>query len=1095
MRLFFVVRGRGENAVCYNEGMKNSNHDVRRTSARRAVIGLITFVGLFLSGSAFAVYSPVNYFRITYAPTIFSKTTVTNGRVFTVTIKSSGTAFENAPNAADAVRFSYRYTGVNKTTGEEVVLNPLQTLTVEPFPQNQGESYEATNVAPLQFPAGSAAGDYTVTETITNIEMKDVGFDWRAAPKPPKPAPPTKPSAPAKPAPPTKPSAPTQPSGPGGGGTEPSQPSEPTKLSEPTQPSEPTRPAEPAAPPGPSREIGMVIYAPAVAAEPESEPAAALRPAATPAPSKISLSSPTISAVTLSSASVTGGAMVTGTVTLSKTWFATAKITLSASPSTAITLPENATIPSGTTATFKIGTKTVITPTNVTITATFGNSKKTAAFTVNPEIAITVSALSVSPASVTGGDPAVGTVTLSGPAPASNKVVQLYASSNDALVFPGNVVVKSGATSATFDIKTKTVTAPVNVTVTATLDSSTKTAPLTINPAPAVCAGVCVRSDQPGPSGMIGQGTGGCKPVETGSYRCWFSTCYYYTPQVCYVPIPIPLILSVSPESVVNNISAVGTVILGYPAPAGGQVVQLSANTSAVTIPTNVTVNAGATSGTFDIKTSAVISTVRATIEATLGNYKGSAMLTINPTTVSAVTVSPASVINGSSAVGTVTLSAPAPLGGKIVLLSAPANSPIGLSSSVVVNAGETSGIFNITTNKVDSPVNVTITAAIPGFSSDNFYKTAQLTVNPTPLPAISLTISPAAVVNGDSSFGKVTLNKDVIGSGSKVVRFSATPSSIATLLKNLSLVNKTSYTFEIRTKTVTTPTNITITATVDDFQTSAILTVTPSPMVSTVTVSPAQLVGGAAAVGTVTLDSSASANGHVVMLSANTSGVSLSGDTITTSWYSWSPPPPQVTVKAGMTSATFKIQTNKVSSSVNVVITATANNLKKTASLAINPAPVACTDSDNGRNYTVKGSVKTATFSGNDNCDGSKLVEYYCLNSPSAYGDMFGVAEYNCPNGCKDGACLPAVVTPKPQTCTDSDGGKNYAVDGYVQSAGFTGYDNCVTGPWNGKTYPLTGELNEYYCSVDNKEAAVTYKCPYGCGTAIYGACLPAPR
>ena len=206
---------------------------------------------LFPTGFSSAIYSPIDYFQITYSPAVFSKTTITNGNAFNATIKSRGVAFINPPSSADAVRFSYRYSGANKSTGEEVVLNPLQTLTVEPFPQKRGESYEATNVVSLRFPAGSQAGDYTIIEEIINIEMKDSGLGWQNAPKPSKPPAPTKPSAPTPPAPPTKPSAPTQPSAPtkpsrpeGGmesGGVKPSKPAEPTRPPEPTKPSEPTR--------------------------------------------------------------------------------------------------------------------------------------------------------------------------------------------------------------------------------------------------------------------------------------------------------------------------------------------------------------------------------------------------------------------------------------------------------------------------------------------------------------------------------------------------------------------------------------------------------------------------------------------------------------------------------------------------------------------------------------------------------------------------------------------------------------------------------------------------------------------------------------
>jgi hypothetical protein len=71
------------------------------------------------------------------------------------------------------------------------------------------------------------------------------------------------------------------------------------------------------------------------------------------------------------------------------------------------------------------------------------------------------------------------------------------------------------------------------------------------------------------------------------------------------------------------------------------------------------------------------------------------------------------------------------------------------------------------------------------------------------------------------------------------------------------------------------------------------------------------------------------------------------------------------------------------------------------------------CTDSDGGINYYVKGDTKGILggpgniVGGEDNCsclstgENCKLLEYYCKNGYVVY------KQYNCPNGCKDGACI----------------------------------------------------------------------------------------
>jgi len=81
----------------------------------------------------------------------------------------------------------------------------------------------------------------------------------------------------------------------------------------------------------------------------------------------------------------------------------------------------------------------------------------------------------------------------------------------------------------------------------------------------------------------------------------------------------------------------------------------------------------------------------------------------------------------------------------------------------------------------------------------------------------------------------------------------------------------------------------------------------------------------------------------------------------------------------------------------------------------------VTCIDSDDGINYSVKGNVTIATlFDGvivdpfsfvsisQDNCnlfDTNILHELYCTGG----SPLGGLVDYACPNGCVDGACIPA--------------------------------------------------------------------------------------
>ena len=90
-----------------------------------------------------------------------------------------------------------------------------------------------------------------------------------------------------------------------------------------------------------------------------------------------------------------------------------------------------------------------------------------------------ITQISIAQASLAGGQSTEGTVTLSGPAPSGVSVT--LSSSHPTVVVPRSVSVAAGATSATFPITTQAVTTMTEVSITATLGSSTQTTVLRVN--------------------------------------------------------------------------------------------------------------------------------------------------------------------------------------------------------------------------------------------------------------------------------------------------------------------------------------------------------------------------------------------------------------------------------------------------------------------------------------------------------------------------------------------------------------------------------------------------------------------------------------
>jgi hypothetical protein len=127
-------------------------------------------------------------------------------------------------------------------------------------------------------------------------------------------------------------------------------------------------------------------------------------------------------------------------------------IGLASSDAAVAAVPASVTVAAGgTSATFTISTTPVAASAAVTISATYDGAARTAVLTVTPP---TLSSVSLNPTSVTGGASSIGTVVLSGPAPAGGVAVALSSSDPALAAVPPSVTVAAGATSATFTIST-----------------------------------------------------------------------------------------------------------------------------------------------------------------------------------------------------------------------------------------------------------------------------------------------------------------------------------------------------------------------------------------------------------------------------------------------------------------------------------------------------------------------------------------------------------------------------------------------------------------------------------------------------------------
>ncbi len=578
-----------------------------------------------------------------------------------------------------------------------------------------------------------------------------------------------------------------------------------------------------------------------------------------------------LSSVSVSPASVLGGDISTGTVTLDFPAPAGGAVIALSSSDPAAQVPATVTVPAGqTSATFSVTSSPVSADTPVTITGGYNGVGRTALLTVAAPI-VDLASVSVSPASVLGGNSSTGTVTLDLPAPAGGALVSLSSSNTAAAPVPATVTVPAGQTSATFSVTTSPVSADTPVTITGGYNGVERTALLTVT-----------------------------------------------------APVAVLTSVGVSPASVPGASSSTGTVTLDIPAPVGGALVSLSSsNTAAAQVPATVTVPAGQTSATFSVTTSPVAADTTVTITASYNSAVRTALLTVTaPVAVlTSVGVSPASVLGGSSSTGTVTLDLPAPAGGATVSLSSSNTAAAQVPVTVTVPAGQTTATFMATTSPVAADATVTITA-----SYASAVRTALMTVTAPVAVLTSVGVSPASVLGGSSSTGTVTLDLPAPAGGAVIALSSSDPAAQVPATVAVQ-AGQTSATFSVTTSPVAADATVTITASYASAVRTALLTVTaPVAVLTSVGVSPASVLGGSSSTGTVTLDIPAPAGGALVSLSSsNTAAAQV---------------PATATVPAGQTTANFTVTTSPVAADASVMITATYRAATHTALMTVT-APV----------------------------------------------------------------------------------------------------------------------------------------------------------
>ena len=404
--------------------------------------------------------------------------------------------------------------------------------------------------------------------------------------------------------------------------------------------------------------------------------------------------------------------------------------------------------------------------------------------------------------------------------------------------------------------------------------------------------------------------------------------------------LPILYGMELGNESVVGGTSFNGTVTLQSAAPPGGVTVRIvSGDTSLLRPPATVFIPAGATDVDFPIATSAVSVPTRVTLgpgtesDSGVHAFQISVVLTplgspTPPPSLSSLTLSQSSVLAGGTVTGTVRLTSPALAGGAVVSVQGSMEGQVIVPSSVTVPAGSISATFTTTrAPEVNTPHWVFIGAHYGTF---NGAQARILEVDPAPGPPTSLAMGPASqdVIGGQSGRASVALAIPAPAGGGSISLTTDNPSFIHLPPSVRIAGGNSTNTFTIGTSPVSRlTTGGNVFASAGGVTKSIFVNVSPDPnaprLLQSISIAPASVPGGTSATGTVTLSAPAPPNGASITLSTSNASAAQA--------------PGVVNVPAGQTSASFSITTFAVNANTTVTITAFFDTTRS-ASFTVTP-------------------------------------------------------------------------------------------------------------------------------------------------------------
>jgi hypothetical protein len=266
-------------------------------------------------------------------------------------------------------------------------------------------------------------------------------------------------------------------------------------------------------------------------------------------------------------------------------------------------------------------------------------------------------------------------------------------------------------------------------------------------------------------------------------------------------------------------------------------------------------------------------------------------------------------------------------------------------------------------------------TAAVTAWSAAGTF-----TVNPAPPSPASITFTSNPLYSGNTTWIQIQLSV-AAGANGAVVNLASSNPSAAPVPASVNMPANTAWMqFQMQAGQVTSPTPVTITATLNSGSASAQLNVLP-PSIKSLTLSPSSINGGAQAGAIVMLNGQAPAGGASINLSSDSPAAMV---------------PALATIQAGNSSVSLAIPTTQVAANTLANITAGWNGANVQSQLTIIPQ---------GQPASI--SLSPASVSGSDGSFATVTVA-----SPAANDQIFQVTSSNPAATLSNSVLIPAGST-----------------------------------------------------------------------------------